>query len=110
MLAGLASKSRGQSPRWVRPVRIDGLPGYIAYDPWDNLQTMALMIEDGRIIAYYTVRNPDKLIHVERIIDRPSGRRTPQFSPPCNQHPHVSQGPEVQRIGSNQHYEIAGWR
>lgn len=72
MLAGLASKPRAQPPRWVRPVRIDGLPGYIAYDQWGNLQTMALVIEDGRIIAYYTVRNPDKLMHVERLIDRSS--------------------------------------
>jgi RNA polymerase sigma-70 factor (ECF subfamily) len=71
MLAGLASKLRGQPPRCVRPVRIDGLPGYIAYDQWGNLQTMALVIENGRIIAYYTVRNPDKLIHVERMIDKP---------------------------------------
>jgi RNA polymerase sigma-70 factor (ECF subfamily) len=73
MLAGLAKKPWGQTPRWVRSVRIDGLPGYIAYDRWGKLQTMALVIEDGRIIAYYTVRNPDKLTHVERMIDRPSG-------------------------------------
>jgi RNA polymerase sigma-70 factor (ECF subfamily) len=74
MLAGLASKFGALAPRWVRPVRIDGLPGYIAYDQWGNLQTMALVIEDGRIIAYYTVRNPDKLIHVERMIDRAGDR------------------------------------
>jgi RNA polymerase sigma-70 factor (ECF subfamily) len=73
MLAGLAKKRWGQTPRWVRSVRIDGLPGYIAYDRWGKLQTMALVVEDGRIIAYYTVRNPDKLTHVERMIDRPSG-------------------------------------
>jgi RNA polymerase sigma-70 factor, ECF subfamily len=71
MLTGLASKPRGQPPCWVCPVRIDGLPGYIAHDQWGNLQTMALVIENGRIIAYYTVRNPDKLIHVERMIDKP---------------------------------------
>jgi RNA polymerase sigma-70 factor (ECF subfamily) len=70
MLAGLASKFGALRPRWVRPVRIDGLPGYIAYDQWSNLQTMALVIENGRIIAYYTVRNPDKLMHVERMIVR----------------------------------------
>jgi RNA polymerase sigma-70 factor (ECF subfamily) len=72
MLAGLAKKPWGQTPRWVRPVRIDGLPGYIAYDRWGKLQTMALVIENGRIIAYYTVRNPDKLTHVERMVDRPA--------------------------------------
>jgi len=70
MLAGLASKFGALTPRWVRPVRIDGLPGYIAYDHWGNLQTMALVIENGRIIAYYTVRNPDKLMHVEQLIER----------------------------------------
>jgi RNA polymerase sigma-70 factor (ECF subfamily) len=72
MLAGLAKKRWGQIPRWVRSVRIDGLPGYIAYDRWGKLQTMALVIEDGKIIAYYTVRNPDKLPHVERMVDRPT--------------------------------------
>jgi RNA polymerase sigma-70 factor (ECF subfamily) len=70
MLAGLASKFGALSPRWVRSVRIDGLPGYIAYDHWGNLQTMALVIENGRIIAYYTVRNPDKLMHVAQMIER----------------------------------------
>jgi len=72
MLVGLAKKPWGQAPRWVQSARIDGLPGYIAYDQWGNLQTMALVIEDGRIVACYTVRNPDKLVHVERMIDGPS--------------------------------------
>lgn len=72
MLAGLAKKPWGQTPRWVQSARIDGLPGYIAYDQWGNLQTMALVIEDGRTVACYTVRNPDKLVHVERMIDGPS--------------------------------------
>jgi RNA polymerase sigma-70 factor (ECF subfamily) len=70
MLAGLASKFGALTPRWVRSVRIDGLPGYIAYDHWGNLQTMALVIEDGRIIAYYIVRNPDKLMHIEQMVER----------------------------------------
>ncbi len=69
MLAGLASKFGALTPRWVASVRIDGLPGYVAYDHWGMLQIMALVIEDGRIIAYYTVRNPDKLMHVERMIE-----------------------------------------
>lgn len=71
----LASKPRLLSPRWVRSVRIDGLPGHIAYNRWGNLQTMAPVIEHGRIAAYFAVRNPDKLMHVARTFaGAPDGR------------------------------------
>lgn len=45
----------------VRWTRIDGLPGYISYERDGALQTTALEIEDGRIVAVYITRNPDKL-------------------------------------------------
>jgi len=45
----------------VRWTRIDGLPGYISYERDGTLQTTALEIEDGRIVAVYITRNPDKL-------------------------------------------------
>lgn len=47
----------------VRTVWIDGLPGYISlYN--GTLQTTSLEIEDGRILAIYKTRNPDKLGHI----------------------------------------------
>jgi RNA polymerase sigma factor (sigma-70 family) len=72
-VAGLAAKP-GESSRWVRAVTIDGLPGFVAFDRWGTLQTTALSIEDGRIVAFYTVRNPDKL---ERIHDLLAGPQLP---------------------------------
>ncbi|PWV95521.1 RNA polymerase sigma-70 factor (ECF subfamily) [Hoeflea marina] len=47
----------------VRLVWIDGLPGYISrYN--GTLQTTSFEIEDGRILAIYKTRNPEKLQHV----------------------------------------------
>jgi len=45
----------------VRWTRIDGLPGYISYERDGTLQTTALEVENGRIVAVYITRNPDKL-------------------------------------------------
>jgi RNA polymerase sigma-70 factor (ECF subfamily) len=49
-------------------VSVDGLPGFVAYDPQGVLQVTALRIEDGRIRAIYTVRNPDKLASIEALL------------------------------------------
>ena len=43
---------------------INGLPGFVTIERGDILQTTALEIEDGRIVAVYVVRNPDKLKRV----------------------------------------------
>lgn len=51
-------------PTLIRTAIIDGLPGYISYNPDGRLQTTALDVADGRIRAIYMVRNPDKLAHV----------------------------------------------
>ncbi|WP_406858681.1 sigma-70 family RNA polymerase sigma factor [Alsobacter sp. KACC 23698] len=64
LIAGLAAKP-GDPPRWVQAAVIDGLPGFVAFDRWGTLQTTALAIEDGRVAAFYTMRNPDKLARVE---------------------------------------------
>ncbi len=40
---------------------IDGLPAFVTLEKDGTLQTTALGIEDGRIVAIYVVRNPDKL-------------------------------------------------
>ena len=59
---GLAEKFGQTAPPWSRPLRINGLPGYVSIDPAGIVQTTALEIEDGRITAVYIVRNPDKLV------------------------------------------------
>ncbi|MGO4387616.1 sigma-70 family RNA polymerase sigma factor [Microvirga sp. 2YAF29] len=54
--------------RMVRPVWIDGLPGYISHERSGVLQTTAFAIEDGRITNIYVTRNPDKLQHVLELV------------------------------------------
>ncbi len=68
LLAGLATKRAGGAAQWLRAATIDGLPGFISVDRWGTLQTTALAIEDGKIVAVYTVRNPDKLQRVQDIL------------------------------------------
>ncbi|WP_448140561.1 sigma-70 family RNA polymerase sigma factor [Sphingopyxis fribergensis] len=43
---------------------INGLPGFVTREADGELQTTALEIEDGKIVAIYVMRNPDKLKHV----------------------------------------------
>ncbi|MGL4527880.1 MAG: RNA polymerase sigma factor SigJ, partial [Aestuariivirga sp.] len=38
--------------------------GFVTIEKDDTLQTTALQIEDGRIVAIYVTRNPDKLRHL----------------------------------------------
>jgi len=48
----------------VRAGFINGLPGFVTLESDGELQTTALEIEDGKIVAIYVVRNPDKLKHL----------------------------------------------
>lgn len=48
----------------VRAGFINGLPGFVTQEADGELQTTALEIEDGKIVAIYVVRNPDKLKHL----------------------------------------------
>lgn len=50
----------------VRYAIIDGLPGFISKEGGGIVQTTALQIADGKIVAIYVTRNPDKLQHVDR--------------------------------------------
>jgi RNA polymerase sigma-70 factor (ECF subfamily) len=43
---------------------ISGLPGFVTREADGELQTTAFEIEDGRILAIYVMRNPDKLKHL----------------------------------------------
>jgi RNA polymerase sigma-70 factor, ECF subfamily len=50
----------------VRYGFVNGLPGFVTME--DTLQTTALEIAHGRIVAIYVMRNPDKLRHVGDIV------------------------------------------
>jgi RNA polymerase sigma-70 factor (ECF subfamily) len=62
-LYGGLFRKYGDVETLVRTLWIDGLPGYISlYN--GTLQTTSFEIEDGRILAIYKTRNPDKLAHI----------------------------------------------
>jgi RNA polymerase sigma-70 factor (ECF subfamily) len=48
----------------VRSGFVNGLPGFVTIEQGNVLQTTALQIDDGRIVAIYVTRNPDKLRHL----------------------------------------------
>jgi RNA polymerase sigma-70 factor, ECF subfamily len=60
-LARLFAKKMSQI---VRYGFINGLPGFVTIEKDDTVQTTALHIEDGEIVAIYVMRNPDKLQHL----------------------------------------------
>ena len=62
--AGLASIFAVHMSRIVRYGFINGLPGFVTVEQDGVLQTTALQIEDGKIVAIYVMRNPDKLRHL----------------------------------------------
>ncbi len=64
LFARFASAFAANRSRLVRFGFINGLPGFITIEQGDVLQTTALEIVDGQIVAVYAVRNPDKLKHV----------------------------------------------
>lgn len=68
LYAGLRRKLP-EPPTLLRPLMIDGLPGYASFDRGRILQTTALELRDGKIAAIYIVRNPDKLRHVQAAVD-----------------------------------------
>ncbi|HEX5078200.1 MAG TPA: hypothetical protein VFV80_03550 [Geminicoccaceae bacterium] len=53
-----------QMPEIVRYGPVDGLPGFVMLEQRGMLQTTALQVEDGRIVAIHAMRNPDKLRHL----------------------------------------------
>lgn len=61
LYAGLRRKYGAENPAYLRPARIDGLPGFIIRAADGILQTIAFDIAEGRIAAIYITRNPDKL-------------------------------------------------
>jgi RNA polymerase sigma-70 factor, ECF subfamily len=63
LFTALANAFR-EGSRFVRAALINGLPGFITLEADGELQTTALEIEDGKVVAIYVVRNPDKLKHL----------------------------------------------
>ena len=56
-----------QTPsRLVRYAIIDGLPGFATVEAGGIVQTTALWVRDGAVVALYVMRNPDKPMRVSR--------------------------------------------
>jgi RNA polymerase sigma-70 factor (ECF subfamily) len=65
-LLGRLTKLFAETPsQLVRFAMINGLPGYVTLEPDGKLQTTAFEIVDGKVVAVYVMRNPDKLGHIE---------------------------------------------
>jgi RNA polymerase sigma-70 factor (ECF subfamily) len=60
----LATRFREHGSELLRVVYVNGLPGFITREADGKLQTTALDFEDGKVVAIYVVRNPDKLTHL----------------------------------------------
>ena len=60
----LAEQFAKNGSKLVRTGLVNGLPGFITLEADGELQTTALDIEDGKVVAIYVVRNPDKLRHL----------------------------------------------
>jgi RNA polymerase sigma-70 factor (ECF subfamily) len=61
---GLRAKGSGAfSAHRVDPTTLNGLPAFVFHTP-EGTETLALEIADGRIVALYSVRNPEKVRHL----------------------------------------------
>lgn len=62
--AQLAALFSTNESRLIRVGFVNGLPGFITREADGEFSTTALDLEDGKIVAIYVVRNPDKLKHL----------------------------------------------
>ena len=60
----LAVLFRKYGSELVRVSLINGLPGFVSREADGELQTTAFEIENGKVVAIYVMRNPDKLKHL----------------------------------------------
>ena len=60
----LAVLFKHRPSKLVRAGFVNGLPGFVTLEADGELQTTALDFEDGKVMAIYIVRNPDKLRHL----------------------------------------------
>lgn len=63
--ASLARLFEKDPSRILRYGIINGLPGFVTLEQGGILQTTALQVEDGKVVAIYVMRNPDKLRHID---------------------------------------------
>lgn len=59
--AAIARLLRPGSSQLLRFATINGLPGFVTREADGEIQTTALLLEDGAIKAIYVMRNPEKL-------------------------------------------------
>lgn len=59
---------RVQPSRLIHYAVIDGLPGFVTMEGGNVVQTTALHVEQGKVVAIYCTRNPDKLRHITSVI------------------------------------------
>ena len=76
LFQGLDRKGMLAPAEMIRPMWIDGLPGYASFERGGLLQVTAFAIEEGRIAGIFITRNPDKLRHIALLLEGESG--TPQ--------------------------------
>lgn len=65
LFTALARVFAAKMSRIVRYAFVNGLPGFVTVEAGDVLQTTALELENGKVVAIYVTRNPDKLRHVD---------------------------------------------
>ncbi len=76
---GLTQKGNLPPPEAVHRLRLNGLPGLLVLGRDGAIDTVAALdIRDGRVMAIYAVRNPDKLAHISLRSFR-SGGEDPQI-------------------------------
>ena len=61
---GIARKNPALFAAQIRPATVNGLAGLVLRETDGSLDTLAFDHRDGRIVAIYATRNPDKLRHV----------------------------------------------
>ena len=61
---GVARKNPALAATAARPAIVNGLPGFVLRETDGSIDTLTIDHRDGRIVAVYLVRNPDKLQHV----------------------------------------------
>ncbi|MEO8183386.1 MAG: sigma-70 family RNA polymerase sigma factor [Deltaproteobacteria bacterium] len=64
-VAGIMAKRGLPAPANLRRTTLNGLPGFLLRMP-EGVETIALEIDGDSIAAIYTVRNPDKLRHLQQ--------------------------------------------
>jgi RNA polymerase sigma-70 factor (ECF subfamily) len=62
--AGILRKNSALATVTARSATVNGLPGFVLREDDGSIDTMAIERRDGRIVAIYLTRNPEKLRHV----------------------------------------------